>query len=567
MPQRTLLRRTTFDSPEGGMMLRSIFTKTLRGYWVAIVGWGGGLGLLAYAMLLAYATQFNTPQQRQEFAFLAEKFRFFAEPVSVTTPAGFVTWRTFGFLPVLLGIWAALAGARLTRREEERGALDIVLAQPRSRGRFLAEALAALTVALIAIGLLIGLGALGGASVAGESVAVGAALLAGLNVALIDLLFALLAALIAQFVGRAGTAAGIAGGLLVVSWALDGATRVVQGGAWLGWLTPFHLYNRSKPLIADYGAHPPSLLGLVALALVCGALSFPLFGRRDLGGVAWRGRRLGREAQPGVALDRAGREIGLRGVGLMALRANGPGVAGWIVGLGALTLFIVAITRATKDTLSRILSGSPAFLHLFAGRNLASDAGFLAGILFFFLPLTIAFYALAIAVGWARDLDGGYYELPLGTPTPRWRLFLGSWGATLGGLLLAPLALWLISLAGIAAWDLSIARGDLLVAFIGLLAIELPVAAFVYLVAGRLGAGATLGLGGGALVLFFALGLVGPLLGLPEWVLGLSLFHQFGTPLTAVPRWSAWAALVAIAGVFLIGGLIRFERGDVQRGN
>lgn len=548
-------------------MLRSVFTKTLRGYWIAIVGWGGGLGLLVYATFSAYATQFSSPRQRQEFALLAETFRFFAEPVAVTTPAGFVTWRTFGFLPILLGIWAVLAGARLTRREEERGALDIVLAQPRSRGRVLAEGVAALSVALIAIGLLIGLGALGGMSTAGESVAVGAALLTGLNVALIALFFALLALLLAQFVGRAGAAAGFAGGLLVVSWALDGASRVVQGGGWLVWLTPFHLYSRSKPLIAGYGADTAALVWLIGLTLACGALCFPLFARRDLGGVVWRGQRAGRTVGAAAALDGAAREIGLRGVGLLALRANRAGATWWIVGLGTLTLFIVGITRATKDTLSNILSGSPILMQLFASGNLASDAGFLSGILFFFLPLTVAFYALALAVGWARDLDGGYYELPLGTPTTRRRIFLGSWAATLGGLLVVPLVLWLVTLLGIGLWGLTIPRDDLLIAFLGLLALELPVAAFVYLVAGRLGAGATLGLGGGALVLFFALGLVGPLLGWPEWLLGLSLFHQFGTPLTAAPRWSAWAALVAIAGLFLLLGLVRFERGDIERGN
>jgi ABC-2 type transport system permease protein len=355
--------------------------------------------------------------------------------------------------------------------------------------------------------------------------------------------------------------------LLVLSWALDGAARVVQGGGWLAWLTPLHLYSRSKPLIADYGADAVAFLGLLALTFLCGALCFPLFARRDLGGVVWRGRPVGRTVGTAAALDSAARELGLRGVASLALRANRSSAAWWLVGLGILTLFIVGITRATKDTLSSILSGSPVLLQLFASGNLASDAGFLSGILFFFLPLTVAFYALALAVGWARDLDGGYYELPLGTPTTRRWIYLGSWAATLGGLLVVPLVLWLITLLGIGLWGLTISRGDLLVAFLGLLALELPVAAFVYLVAGRLGAGATLGLGGGALVLFFALGLVGPLLGWPEWVLGLSLFHQFGTPLTAAPRWSAWAALVGIAAVFLFLGLVRFERGDIQRGN
>lgn len=548
-------------------MLRSIFTKTLRGYWVAIVGWGGGLGLLVYATLSAYASQFSAPQQRQEFALLAESLRFFAEPVAVTSPTGFVTWRSFGVLPVLLGIWAVLAGSRLTRREEERGALDIVLAQPRSRGRFMAEGVAALTVALTLIGLLIGLGALGGEAAAGEPVAVGGALLAGLNIAAIDLLFALLALLIAQFVGRAGAAAGIAGGLLVLAWSLDGATRVVRGGGWLGWLTPFHLYTRNKPLIADYGASPAAYLGLLALALACGILAYVLFGRRDLGGVAWGVRRDGPGVQAGAALDRAAREVGLRGVGRIALREDGPNIAWWALGLGVLTFFIIGITRATKDTLGDILSGSPAVAQLFARGGLDNDAGFINGILFFLLPLALALYALALAVGWSRNLEGGYYELPLGTPTPRWRIFLGSWGATLAGLIVVPLALWLVALAAVGLWGLTVARGDLLVAFLGLLALELPVAAFVYLVTGRLGAGATLGLGGGLLVVFFVMGLLGPVLDWPEVVQGLSPFYQYGAPLVGDVRWPSWAALVVLAAVFLVVGLARFSREDVQRGD
>lgn len=548
-------------------MLNSIYTKTLRGYWIPILGWGLGLALVIYGTLSAFATQFNTPQARNEFVALANAFRFIAEPIDVTTPAGFVTWRTLGTLPVILGIWSVLAGARLVRGAEERGALDLVLATPHSRARVLAEGGAALLTAHLVIGLLIGLGAFGGAAAANEAVPLGSALLAGVNLVLLDLFFALLALLVSQFTSRAGTAAGVAGGLLALSWALDGASRVIAGGAWLGRLSPFHLYNLNKPLIASYAPHPVAFLGLLAITIICGAISVPLFSNRDLGGVTWAWRGAARRPDTTAALDRAAHEAGLRGVLPLALRTDLPSVAWWVFGMGGLTLLVIGITRSTKDSISSALSSSPAFSEIFARNGLATDAGFLSGLLFFFLPLMVAVYALAIAVGWARSLDAGYFELVLATPISRSRVFLDSCGATVVGLFIAPLVLWLLSLLGIGIWGLDVAAGRLLAAFFGFLPFELLIAAFVYLLAGRLGAGATLGVGGGLLVVSFLLELVGPLLKWPAPVLGLSIFHQYGAPIVEGPRWGTWIVMVALAAALLAVGFVRFTRTDLQRGN
>jgi ABC-2 type transport system permease protein len=548
-------------------MLTSIYIKTLRGYWIPILGWGLGLALVLYGTLSAFATQFSSPQARNEFVALANAFRFLAEPIAVTTPGGFVTWRTLGTLPVMLGIWSVLAGSRLIRGAEERGTLDIVLATPHSRTRVLAEGIAALFTAHLLIGLLIGLGALGGMAAANEPVSVGRALLAGLNIGLLDFCFALFALLVSQFTSRAGAAAGAAGGLLALSWSLDGASRVVAGGAWLGRLTPFRLYNLNKPLIVSYAAHPAAFLGLLALTVLCGVLSVPLFVNRDLGGVAWVRRGTARRPDTAAALDSAAGEAGLRGVLPLALRTDLPSIGWWVFGMGGITLLVIGITRSTKDSISNALSSSPAFSEIFARAGLASDAGFLSGLLFFFLPLMVAVYALAIAVGWARSLDSGYFELVLATPVSRPRVFLDSWGATVVGLLIAPLILWVLSLLGIRIWGLNVAGGPLLAAFFGFLPLELLIAAFVYLLAGRLGAGATLGIGGGLLVVSFLLELVGPLLKWPATVLGLSIFHQYGAPIVEGARWGNWLAMVALAAALLALSFVRFTRSDLQRGN
>jgi ABC-2 type transport system permease protein len=197
-------------------MLRSIWTKTLREYRVPILGWGLGLAILIYSQI--YAVGQLSLQARLDAAQLAEGMRFFGDPVALTTPTGYATWKTMGALPALLGIWAVLAGARLLRREEERHSLDVLLATPCSRARVLGEKGVALIIALAAIGILIGLGAMGGEAKAGVPVDGGGAIMAGLNASLAALVFAMLALLLSQMVRSAGAAALLTGHAGALRW-------------------------------------------------------------------------------------------------------------------------------------------------------------------------------------------------------------------------------------------------------------------------------------------------------------------------------------------------------------
>ncbi len=124
-------------------MFRTVWSKTLREYRLAILGWGIGLGLLLCAEF-ASATTLD-PATLSTVGQLAHMIRLFGDPLAFTTPAGYVTFRDFGiFLPLLLSIWTVLAGARLLRGEEERGSLEVLLSTPRSRLRVLLEKIAAL---------------------------------------------------------------------------------------------------------------------------------------------------------------------------------------------------------------------------------------------------------------------------------------------------------------------------------------------------------------------------------------------------------------------------------------
>jgi ABC-2 type transport system permease protein len=55
-------------------------------------------------------------------------------------------------------------------------------------------------------------------------------------------------------------------------------------------------------------------------------------------------------------------------------------------------------------------------------------------------------------------------------------------------------------------------------------------------------------------------------LSLPAWLGDLSMFYQYGSPITDGPRWGASLAMTALAAAVLALGVVGFTRADVQRG-
>src|SRR5215472_14657716 len=105
-------------------MFRSIWSKTLRDYRVAILAWGLGLALFG-------AVDFaeSTPTTIAAVGTLAQFFRFLGDPYQLQTPEGFISWRILElFVPLAISFWPILAGARLVRGDEERGSMDVLLA-------------------------------------------------------------------------------------------------------------------------------------------------------------------------------------------------------------------------------------------------------------------------------------------------------------------------------------------------------------------------------------------------------------------------------------------------------
>ena len=123
----------------------TVFKHNLGRSRGAILGWGITLALLGMMFVPFYdviADDIETWETLMS-VYPEEILSFFGDAVAFTTPEGFLSLEYFSFMPIILGIYALLAGSGLLAEDEERGILDLIVAQPVSRtallwGRLLA---------------------------------------------------------------------------------------------------------------------------------------------------------------------------------------------------------------------------------------------------------------------------------------------------------------------------------------------------------------------------------------------------------------------------------------------
>jgi len=544
-------------------MFRSMWSKSLRDYRVAILGWGLGLGGL---MAVGFATA--TPAVLAGFASLAPLFRFLGDPYAIQTPEGFITFRWMGaFLPLLFSFWPILAGARLVRGEEERGTLDVLLAMPQPRTRLLLEKVSALCIALLLIAVLFALGAVAGEARFGGHVDVVRALLAGLNLSLLAFFFCSLALLLSQFTTSRGVAAGWTSGLLLLALLLDITGRLVNG-SWVQYLSPFYYYNLNRPLIPSFHDQPVVALLLLGLSVLCVGASLILFARRDIGrpAFAWQRKQTNGQQQALRSLSRAERAASTRSISLHTLFAEGWSSFWWLFGIVVFCVYCLLLALTIQQQFYKIVQETPWLQQLFFDTPTNTNAALLGTFLFTFLPALVVIFALTLALKWSADLENGRLELILGTPNSRARILLERFGANVLVVLLAPVLTWLAITIGAQLAHLSVDQGRMLAASFNMLPMALITLGLVYALAGRLRYSAVLGIVTAYLVLAFLEELLEGNIQFPGWVLSLSIFHLYGNPIFLGVNWGNFLGMTGVAIVLLVISLVQFRYADVELG-
>jgi ABC-2 type transport system permease protein len=278
----------------------------------------------------------------------------------------------------------------------------------------------------------------------------------------------------------------------------------------------------------------------------------------------WALSRPGRRPVVGQqALAKARRQWSVRGVWWRALRAESAAILWWALALGASTAWITLLARTLARSIADMIATTPALAALFRDFAMGTDTGFLGGILLFYLPALLALQALTAALAWTGDLEGGRLELVLATARPRWRILLERAAIVPLGAVSLPLASWAAMLATARLADMAIDAGRLTVAYLGLVPLGLLTGAVAYALAGWLRRGGVVAVCGTLIAVSYFADVLNPLLDLPGWALDLSIFHQYGRPVTDDPRWGAWLALTALAAGLMGLGVARFARADV----
>jgi ABC-2 type transport system permease protein len=543
--------------------LSSVFLKTLRDYRVAILGWGIGMGLVVVSPMASVATLVTTPQAREQLISLAASFAWNADVVAVDTIGGYATWK-IGIFVFLIAIWPLLAGSRMLRGEEERGSIDVLLSAPRPRIRVALEKLAAMWIALLAMGLLIGLLAFGGGQKFGGEFTLGDALLFGLNLALLCSVIGGLALLISQFTQEHGRAAGWTAGLLLIFIVMDMVHRVIANTEWISRLSPVYYYNLSKPLVPSHGVNVGAMVVLLGLTAVLSGAAVWLFVRRDIGGTVPLPRWLRLPERPANRALPVG-DWSLRSIYARSLAMIATPAAWWTLGIAAWAVWVEVVVQQMEARLTSLLQSSPAAVNLIknlSGGNADINAGFLSA-LFIFVPLFLMAFVVTQVNSWSADEQNGRLELVLAAPQPRLQVLLGRFAALATATMVISLITLIAAYAAAAATGLQLDLGNLAAATLGMVPLGLLVAGIGYMAAGWLRTAADTGLLSFILAAWFFISFIGPELKFPDATLRLSAFYYYGSPLLNGLPLTSVVGLIAVAAIALGIGAVRFARKDI----
>jgi ABC-2 type transport system permease protein len=264
-------------------MLRSVWLKVLHDQWRLLLGMSILAGALA-GMYLAFYPSIGMAEEMQALldslppALMA---LFASQGLDLSTPEGFLNMELFSFLgPIFVMIYAATVGAGATAGEEERGTLDLLLANPVPRWRVVVEKAGAMIVglAILSAAMLLGVVLV---SVAMQ-IDLDAGKVAGALASngLLGLSLGSVALLIGGLTGRRMMAVGVTMTLAVVSFFVNGLAPLVD---WLAGLRPWSLFYHFigyDPL--NNGLDPLHAGVLLAVAVICGAGAALAIEHRDL---------------------------------------------------------------------------------------------------------------------------------------------------------------------------------------------------------------------------------------------------------------------------------------------
>ena len=265
-------------------MLRNVFLKSLRDQGKGLLWWSLGVGGYVALMMLFYPTVRNSADLINSYMEVwpdAFKTAFMGQFQDLASPAGFLTTYMLSMIgPMLFLIYSIGLGSDAIAGEEDRGTLDLLLANPVSRGQVLLHKFAALTAATTVLTAVYGVTLAAGAAAVAMDVNYGGLLAAIVSTLLLSVCLGALALATAAASGSKGLGGGVAAAVGVAAYVVNAFAPMVEGLQPYQKLSLFYLYLGNDPLTNGLSLTHASALVVVTAVFVAGGVY--LFNRRDL---------------------------------------------------------------------------------------------------------------------------------------------------------------------------------------------------------------------------------------------------------------------------------------------
>lgn len=478
-------------------------------------------------------------------------------PVRTDTVSGYVQWRIYGALPLLFGFWALMSATGATRGDEERGLVEEWLTSGVGRGRyigmrFVAFALAAL-IALCATSAAIDLGV----ARSGLSLDLGAVVEDSVAVLALTLVCYGIAMVLAQCVTTRSVAAGVAGAVLAVLFLVNSISRtVVSLRPVARAISPFYYVDRSTPLTPGGAFDVGATLGLFIAACALVGVTVWLMYVRDIGAPVLRSRSR-RHAMTHLPSHNAVLRVPV----LSLLYGQRLSLLAWTAGTAIGAAYIASVGRAMVD----LVKGRGSFHAYLTLAGHGDPYVALTGYFWFgIFQLLLVAFALSYVARWSSDDNEGRLEMVLSAPISRRRVVgeraLAFLAASVLVIAVSSVALYLSAIAS----GIHIPIGDLITASLALLPFVLSFAAVGAVLTSRVPRAAIAVLATFAFLSYLVTE-GGPLLKWPDWVMKLSAFSLYGTPLTSGVYWTGMWILLAVTVSGFAAAAALMQRREVGR--